>query len=246
MNKLVFIMSGLFFSLYSSVVSANEYFPTVESVIAHFYQPGTEGNAPWHKSSNNKEGGVSDYALCYNKQVSQQPLQYLLVMCPDMTKNTYANEQAPTDIYVLWQTAQGYLIQASQQDIEGTFQGVVKIGAGKWAVHTSTYAMNQGYEQSHDTLRVFIKNDFIPVIKWTSLQNNESSADPGDESAISDTEALENKLTVDNSQNDDDFYPLVVHSVGHRGKTKIDKIYRVIYTIDKGEYIVPDEVNEGY
>lgn len=238
-------ISGLFFALNCLVASASEYFPTVEGVISHFYQAGTDANAPWHKDIKD-EGGVSDYSLCYNKPVSQQPLQYLIVMCPDMEKSTYDNEQAPTDIYVLEKTSAGYMVQASATNIAGAFQGVVDIGADKWAVHTATHAMNQGYEQSHDTLRVFINNKFISVANWTSLQNNEGSLDPEDEKATAKAEALENKLTVDNSQKNDDFYPLVIHSVGYHGKNKVDKTFRIIYTMDKGGYIVPDEVSGGY
>lgn len=245
MIKFSWAILGLFFALNLSVTSASEYFPTVEDFIAHFYEAGTDANAPWHKN-NKGEGGISVYSLCYNKPVSLQPTQYLIVMCPDMEKSTYDNEQAPTDIYVLVKTSMGLMVQASDKDVEGAFQGVVDIGAGKWAVHTATYAMNQGYEQSHDTLRVVINNSFIPIMNWTSLQNNENSKDPDNEEAMSETEALENKLTVDNSQKGDDFYPLVIHSVGHRGRDKVDEIFRIVYSMDKGEYIVPDEVNGGY
>jgi hypothetical protein len=93
---------------------------------------------------------------------------------------------------------------------------------------------------------VFIKNKFIPVANWTSLQNNEGAIDPDDTQSKEKAESITNTLTIDASQKDVEFYPIIIHSVGYRGKAKIDKSYRIIYSMDKGKYVIPDELDGGY
>lgn len=247
MKKINPVVCTSFFILALSSFStiADEYYQTPEDVIAHFYQPGGNKNAPWHKNRRDDAEGT-DYSICFNKQVSQSLSQYLIVMCPDMTKNTYANEQASTDFYALKKTPQGFTLLAKDEDVAGEFQDVMDIGSDKWAIHTFTHAMNQGYEQSHDTLRVFIKSKFIAVANWTSAQNNEGAMDPDDTDAKGKIESLENKMNVDDSMKSADFYPLVIHSTGYCGDEKIDTKYNVTYSMDKGGYIIPDEVNGSY
>ncbi|WP_145491730.1 hypothetical protein [Yersinia aleksiciae] len=245
MYSLIYAVSAIFLTLFSNTACADEFYKTTNDVITHFYQKGDDKDASWHKN-NSGDNGVSDYSLCYNKQISQQPQQYLIVMCSDMGKSTYANEQATADLYILKQTTQGFSLLASEPDIEGQFQGTVNIGSDKWAIYISTHSMNQGYEQSHDTLHVFIKDELIPVASWTSLQNNEGAVDPDNAETQDNAESIANKLVIDNTQKDADFYPLIIHSAGYRGKTKINETYRIIYTMDKGEYTIPYELNGGY
>jgi len=237
--------TALLLLIFYNVANAGEHYQTTDDLITHFYQKGSDEDAPWHKNRG-EISGASDYSLCYNKQVSQHPPQYLVVMCPDINSSTYANEQAATDVYVIQPKEQGFFLLASERDVEGEFQEVVNIGSGQWAIHISTHDINQGYEQSHDELSVFIKNKFIPVANWTSLQNNEGAIDPDDTQSKEKAESITNTLTIDASQKDVEFYPIIIHSVGYRGKAKIDKSYRIIYSMDKGKYVIPDELDGGY
>lgn len=240
MNKLIAL---LLLGVFPASVFAGENYKKIDDFIAQTYQKSDDQNAPWHKKRKADEAIVSDYSVCYNKMVSQKSQHYLVVMCPDMSKSTYDNEPFPTDLYVFQKTDQGYALLASEQDSGEQFEDVVNMGSEKWAVHGSSYAMNQGYEQAHDTLSLFVKNTFIPVAKWTSLQDNSGAISPQEPNK---NEHIENKLSIDSSQPDADFYPLIINSVGKRGATKINEKYKINYAMDKGGYIVPDELNEGY
>ncbi|PVZ89022.1 hypothetical protein C9426_05840 [Serratia sp. S1B] len=233
--------------VFSEHVFADDYYNTADDLIAHFYQKGGNKDYPWHKKSNNQdETDVLDYSVCYNKLVSQQPPQYLIVMCPDVSEIAYDNAPLPTDYYVLAKTAQGFSLLATEQESGGQFQDVITIGQGKWAIHESMSAMNQGYGQSHDSLNIVVKDKFIPVVQWTSWMDNTGAIDPDNQDAKNQAESMENNLSVADGQQNADFYPLVIHSTGFHGSQKFDKNYTINFSMDAGKYLVPDELNGGY
>jgi hypothetical protein len=240
MNKLIVLF---FLGVFPASVFAGENYKKIDDFIALTYQKGDVQNAPWHKKRKADAAIVSDYSLCYHKMVSQKSQHYLVVMCPDMSKSTYGNEPFPTDLYVLQKTDQGYTLLASEQDSGEQFKDVVNIGSEKWAVHGSSYALNQGYQQANDTLSLFVKNTFIRVAQWTSLQDNSGAISPREQN---ENEHIENKLSIDSSQPDADFYPLIINSFGNQGATKINEKYKINYAMDHSEYIFPDKLNEGY
>lgn len=239
-------VSTVFFTVllstaYPCISLADTYFRNVDEVVRHYYQPNASKAAPWRKSTEDAVS-VTDYSLCFNKQVHQRPEQILVVMCPDMSQSTYDNEPEPTDIYVLEESEQGYRLVAAEQNVGYRFDGTVQIGAGKWAIHTANSAMNQGYGQTHDSLQLFVGGKFIPVAQWTSWLSNDGALEAEDESL----ENINNALSIDMSSRDAEFYPLAIHSTGGRNKEKVNKTYRVYYVMDKGEYAIPESLKGGY
>ena len=245
MLKRAGMASVLLLLLVTRAVLADEIYKTTGEFISHLYQKNDYKDFPWHKNRNG-EPGVSDYSLCFNQQVSQTPLLYMIVMCPDMSKSTYANEIQPTDVFVLEKKEGELSLVTGKPDIGGEFKGVINIGSNKWAIHTLIHSVNQGYEQSHDTLQVFIKDDFFPITYWTSLLDNENAVDPDDAEDMKISERIESKLTPDDSQKDLDYYPLIIHATGYKGGEKVDKIYRSFFSIDRGEYMTPEDINGSY
>lgn len=57
---------------------------------------------------------------------------------------------------------------------------------------------------------------------------------------------MQNKLSIDASQKDEIFYPLVIHSTGTKSKDNVNKGFRFTYKVDKNEYGIPKELNDGY
>lgn len=226
---------------------AQDNYAKTDDVISHFYQKGDKKDYPWHKKANGKgDTDMLDYSICYSNVVNEQPLQYLIVMCADSSELTYANSPTPTDYYVLAQTPQGFVLQATKQDSGYQFQSIIHIGQGKWAIHDASHTMNYGEEQSHDALNIVVKDKFIPVAQWTSLMDNTGAADPDDKEAAGKAERIENVLSVDDSQKDADFYPLLIHSTGFHGEKKFDEKYPITFSVDTGKYSVPDELNGDY
>ncbi|VXD06305.1 conserved exported hypothetical protein [Enterobacterales bacterium 8AC] len=231
----------------SSNAFADEYYPTADDVIAHFYQKGDKENYPWHKKTKGEDDAEAlDYSICYNKLVSPQPPQHLIVMCSDPSQREYDNAPLPTDYYILGKVAQGFSLLATEQDSGNQFQDVITIGHGKWAIHDSASAMNQGYGQTHDTLSIVTNGEFIPVAQWTSWLDNTGAFDPDEKGSEGQAESMENALSVDDGQKDADFYPLLIHSTGFNGSKKFDKKYTIKFSVDAGKYVVPDELNGGY
>ncbi|HHS9878696.1 hypothetical protein [Klebsiella aerogenes] len=220
---------------------ADAHYLRAEEVISHYYQPIDNKAAPWRKS---REGAVSvtDYALCFNKMVNQHPQQTLVVMCPDMSQSTFDNEPEPTDLYVLEESEQGMQLVLAEQNVGYRCEGIVHIGAGKWAIHAANSAMNQGYGQTHDVLLLFVGNKFIPIAQWTSWLSNEGALAANDEGM----EKIKNTLSVDTSQPDAEFYPVVIHSTGLSNNEKIDKTWSFQYAMDKGEYRIAENLQGGY
>lgn len=52
-------------------------------------------------------------------------------------------------------------------------------------------------------------------------------------------EGVQNKLSIDISQKDEAFYPLVIHSTGTKSKDKVNKGFWFTYKVDKNEYGIP-------
>ena len=237
--KLV-LSASLLVSLFLPGTSvANDFYNNGDDVIRHYYQPGNNAASPWNKKTADEQG-IADYYVCYDKVVNQNAGLYLVVMCPDMEQISYDNQPAPTDYYVLQQTSQGLKLLFDRQNFGGHFDGVANIGPDKWAVHSIISSMNQGYGQSHDLLEVFSEGKFIPVANWTSWMSNEGAFANGE------TEEIKNQLTVDESQSTAGFYALTIHSSGYRQKTKINKKYLISYSEDSGNYLIPEELTDGY
>lgn len=237
--KLTVGASLLFTALLPHTSVADEFYQSINDVVAHFYHPGSNKEAPWHKEGENE--GITDYSLCYQKRVNSAVSQYLVVMCPDMNQSVMDNQTVPTDYYVLQQTPQGFRLLFERQNSDGFFHGVADIGADKWAIHSSASSMNQGYYQSHDLLEEFVDGKFIEVAQWTSAMNNNGAIEDDTE-----VEDLANKLTVDTSQETAGYYALAIHATGSRGQTKVDEKYSIPYSPVLGGYAIPDELNDGY
>ncbi len=184
------------------------YFETINEMLNHYYQKQdwlVDKEYPWYYG--NSDSDIKNYSLCHDEILNQHPLQRIIVIFPNMLQARNINEYPPADIYIVEINKSKYTVISSEDNIGRHFSSLFKIGRNKMAVHLTMGSLLQGHLQVHDELRV-LNNDFFKTIaEWTSLLDNTGALDSSDYKELE--ESIENKLNVDDSNQELEFYPLL-------------------------------------
>ncbi|HFZ8993323.1 TPA: hypothetical protein ACIPUI_000380 [Citrobacter freundii] len=232
MNKIV---NAILITLiiYSSSCFAESY-PSIQAMLEANYSHSDDTENPWHKD--NSESEMNNYSLCEKVKVPFTKSDILIVMCPDQELATSLNEDIPTDIYWVRNSAKGIDIISSVKNLGEYYVGTVTVSPTKWAIEVSSGSNEQGYLQEHHMLGIIANNDFSMIAQWATIMEDSNS-----NSSMENTLSVETKKPLIN-----DFYPMSIISVTTDGKDKTKKNYELYFDKKTNSYIIPEELNGGY